>query len=271
MKIYYQGYEWAYSHQVWIEVAKHYNIDKSNIIWLFSFKDIFEKITKESWIWIIPIENSYAWSVYENFKNLIKYDTKIIWEFFLNIEHCLLSTSNDINSIKKAYSHYQALMQCENYLQKYKIEWIQFQDTAWSAKYIKEQNNPTLASISSEFAGKIYWLNILEKWINDQKNNKTRFFIVVPQNTKISNFSNKQKSSIVFKTKDIPAVLYKCLWAFATNNINLTKIESIPTQDKQFEYMFWLDFKLPENTKKIENTLNELNFFAKDIKILWKY
>jgi len=271
MEIYYQWYKWAYSHQVWLKVAKKYNINEENIIWLFSFKDMFDKVVKNNGIWIVPIENSYAGSVYENFKNLVNYNVKIIWEYYLEISHCLLSTSKDKKTIKKAYSHYQALMQCEKYLKKNNIEGIAFWDTAGSAKYVKEQNNNEIASISSELAAKIYWLNILEKWINDQKNNTTRFFIISRKDNNIENFSKDKKYSIVFKTKDIPAVLYKCLWAFATNNINLTKIESIPTKEKQFEYMFWLDFEDIKDKNKIDNALNELWFFAKDIKILWNY
>ena len=74
--------------------------------------------------------------------------------------------------------------------------------------------------------------------------------------------------SILFKVKDVSAVLYKCLGAFATQNINLTKIESLSTKEKQFEYMFWLDFELPKNNKQLEEALHELSYFAKDIKIL---
>ena len=268
MQIYYQWEPWAYSHKVWLEIAKKLKINPQNVTGLFSFKDVFEKITNKNWIWIIPIENSYAGSVHENFFHLSKYDVKIIWEYYLEISHCLVSTSKDIKTIKKAFSHYQALMQCENYL---KNKWIKpevFWDTAWSAKYIKEQNNPELAAISSELAAKIYWLNILEKWINDQKWNTTRFFIIVPRNLNLQPTSKNNKISIIFKVKDIPAVLYKCLWAFATRNINLTKIESIPTQENKFEYMFWIDL---EKTKDFNQAVEELKYFAKQVKILWEY
>ncbi len=268
MKIYYQWEPWAYSHKVWLETAKKLNLNEKNVVWLFSFKDVFDTISKENGIWIIPIENSYAWSVHENFFYLSKYNVKIIWEYFLEINHCLVSTSNNITTIKKALSHYQALMQCENYLKKHNIKPVVFWDTAWSAKYVKEQNNPELAAISSELAANIYWLNILDKKINDQEWNTTRFFIVVPKNLEIKNLSTNKKCSIIFKVKDMPAVLYKCLWAFATRNINLTKIESIPTQENKFEYMFWVDL---EKTKDFSKAIEELKYFAKEVKILWEY
>ena len=269
MNIYYQWHEGAYSHITALEVAKKYNI--KNINGLFSFKDMFDNVVKNDGIWIVPIENSYAGSVHENFYHLVSYDVKIIWEYFLDIKHCLVSTSNDIKTIKEAYSHYQALMQCENYLKKHNINAKVFWDTAWAAKYIKEKNDSSLWAISSELAGEIYWLNILEKWINDQDGNNTRFFIITKENINLEKFSQHNKISLVFKVKDMPAVLYKCLWAFATRDINLTKIESLPTKEKQFEYMFWIDFIKPEDNKKLEWALHELAYFAKDIKILWEY
>jgi len=270
MNIYYQGHEWAYSHITALKVKEKYN-NIENIVWVFSFKDMFDEVIKNNGIWIVPIENSYAGSVHENFYNLINYKVKIIWEYFLEIKHCLASVWENIEEIKYAYSHYQALMQCENFLKNHNIEAKVFWDTAWAAKYVKEQNNPAYASISSELAANIYWLNILKKWINDQKWNNTRFFIVTKNETKLENFSKNNKMSIVFKVKDMPAVLYKCLWAFATRNINLTKIESLSTKEKQFEYMFWIDLEKPKNNKTLEWALNELSYFAKEIKILWEY
>jgi len=270
MKIFYQWSEWAYSHIVWKDIAKYYNIKDINIIWVFSFKDMFNNIKKEN-IAIVPIENSYAGSVYENFNILSKWNFKIIWEYYLNISHCLLSTSNNIRSIKDVYSHYQALMQCEKYIKDKNFNAVIYWDTAWSAKYLAQKNDNTLWCIASSLAGKIYWLNILEKNINDQKWNTTRFLIVVDKNMKINNYSNNWKISILFKVKNISAALYKCLWAFATQNINLTKIESISTQQKQFEYMFWLDFEKPTLKWQLDSILDELAFFARDIKILGSY
>ncbi len=267
MKIFYQWIEWAYSHKVWTIIWQYYNI--KDIIWEFSFKDMFDSIVKKKWIWIVPIENSYAWSVHENFYHINSYDVKIIWEYYLPVKHCLLSTSNDKNTIKKAYSHYQALMQCESYLFKNNIEPIVFQDTALSAKYIKEKKDKSLSSIASSFAWKIYWLNVIEENINDKLDNTTRFLIVAPKDTLIKNYTNDNKVSMVFKVKNMPAVLYKCLWAFATRNINLTKIESLPAKEWKFKYMFWIDFN--HSNKNINYIIKELSFFAKDIRILWKY
>ena len=268
-KIFFQWEKWAYSHYVWLQVAKKFNIDEKNVIWVFSFKDLFESVVNNKWIWIVPIENSYAWSVHENFYHLSKFPIKIIWEYYLEIKHCLLGLTDDIKKIKKAYSHYQALMQCEKFLENHNIKPVVWWDTATSAKYIMNQKNPSYACIASKLRAKLYWLNILKENIADQSWNTTRFFVVIPEEF-YTNEANPQKTSIVFSVKDMPAVLYKCLGAFATRNINLTKIESLPTRKWKFEYMFWLDFENSWNDL-VNWALNELSFFAKDIKILWSY
>lgn len=270
MKIFYQWKAWAYSHKVWMLMSEFYNIDEKNVIWCFSFKNMFEQIIEQQGILIVPIENSYAWSVHENFYHINNYNTKIIWEYFLPVRHCLLSCWKSKDNIKKVYSHYQALMQCEKYLTKHNMEAISYQDTAWSAEFISNAKDETLWWIASEFAGEIYGLNILERNINDELDNTTRFFIVVPESVNLKPYSHNWKISIVFNTKHTPAALYKCLWAFATRDINLSKIESLPSKTWKFKYMFWIDFQKP-NDDILSSLINELWFFAMDIKILWKY
>lgn len=270
MKIFYQWKVWAYSHKVWIDIWKFYNIDKKNIIWAFSFKNMFENILEQDAIWIVPIENSYAWSVHENFYHMNSNRFKILGEYFLPVRHSLLSYWNSKKKIKKVYSHYQALMQCERYLSENNIQAIAYQDTAWSAQFVANSKDENIWWIASEFAWEVYNLNILERNINDELDNTTRFLIVTPEHVKLANYSKNWKISILFKTKDTPAALYKCLWAFATRDINLSKIESLPAKTWKFKYMFWIDFQEP-SSDCLESLLTELWFFAIDIKILWKY
>jgi len=267
MKIYYWWVEWAYSHIVGNFYWEKLGI--KDVEWVKNFKEVFEEIIKWNY-WIIPIENSYAGSVYENFFNLSKYDVKIYDEYYLDINHCLVSTSSNISSIKKVFSHYQALMQCENYLNKNNLTQESYLDTAWSAAYIKELQNSEFWAICSEFAGEIYWLNILEKNIEDQSGNTTRFFLV-GQNWLNLWLEKKWKISLIFKAKSVPAVLYKCLGAFATRNINLTKIESLPAKENPFEYMFWIDLDGRLDSVEVKWALEELKFFTTDIRILWDY
>lgn len=275
MQIYYQWYPWAYWNKASLQVAKHLNIQTPHIFWVETFKEVFDKI--QQWnIWVLPIENSYAWSIHENFYHMIAGKYIIIWEIFLDINHYLLWKTNDISKIKKAYSHPQALMQCQNYLKKYNIEPVVASDTAGAAKFISEQNDETLASISSDLCSELYHLEMIDKNIQDQTGNTTRFFVVVQKE-----IFEKQKAyfhlpktwkiSIQFKTKDTPSALYKCLWAFATRHINLTKIESLPARENRFEYIFWIDLEKSGEEKVIFDAFEELQFFCKDFKILWEY
>lgn len=134
-----------------------------------------------------------------------------------------------------------------------------------------EWNDKTIAAISSKQACAIYWLNILEEKIQDQDGNRTRFFVVTSIENKIDYPDKQKKVSIIFETKHEPAVLYKCLWCFATNRINLTKIESLPSLKNPFTYMFWIDFEGELDNEWVKYAMNELKYYTTEINILWKY
>lgn len=272
MKIYYQWELWAYSHIASKIVWKAIKLTDTNLIWLSNFSKIWENIDDES-IWVLPIENSYAWSIHENMYKFLRYDYKVIWEIVLDIKHCLLwKQSTDISQIKKVYSHPQALSQCYDFLKQNNIEPVSYFDTSTAAKMVSESEDSSIAAIASKEASVIYNLNILRENIQDQIWNTTRFFIVWTKNNKIEILIKKStKTTIIFKTRNIPASLYKCLWAFATNWINLSKIESLPSHKDPFTYMFWLDFEWTGEQKEVQNALNELQFFTKEYFIIWEY
>ena len=270
MKLIYQWVPWAYSNIVCLEVSKLIEWEITDIIWVDNFTALWESIDWEN-IWVIPIENSYAGNIHENLYNFLRYDFQIIWEVNLEVNHCLLSKESDISDIKEVYSHPQALSQCHNFLKKYNIKPLKFSDTAWAAEMIVKKDKTWIWAIASSLAGDIYWLNILEESIQDQNWNTTRFFIVAPKNAWIVFKNKKNKTSIVFEAKNIPASLYKCLWAFATNNVNLTKIESLPSLKDPFTYLFWIDFDWTTKDISVKKSLIELKFFTNNIKILGEY
>jgi len=271
MKIYYQWEPGAYMHQASIEVEKKLNIEIDEIIGLNSFEECWTKLSDNN-ILVLAIENSYAWSIYENLYKFQKLDAKIIWEYNMEIDHCICSTESELSKITKVYSHFKALPQCYNYFKKHNIkEQIIHPDTAGSAKMLSETKEKSAASICSTLAAEMYWLNILDRKIQDQKWNTTRFVIIVPNNSKIIYSKKVNKTSILFAAKDIPASLYKCLWAFATNNVNLTKIESLPNIKNPFSYLFWLDFEWNLEKKSVKKSLEELKFFTSDLKIIGEY
>ena len=270
MKLIYQWVPWAYSNLACFQAKELLNIEITDITWMPDFKTVWENINDKN-IAILPVENSYAWNIHENLYSFLRYDYKIIWEINLEVNHCILSKESNIKDIKKVYSHPQALDQCHNYLKKNNIKPISFWDTAWAAEMIIQKNEPWIWAIASDLAWEIYWLNILKKGIQDQNWNTTRFFIIVPKESNIQIKDRKNKASIIFETRNIPAALYKCLWAFATNNVNLTKIESMPSLKWPFTYLFWMNFEWHLNDKNVIKSLDELKFFTKQIKILWEY
>ena len=148
-----------------------------------------------------------------------------------------------------------------------------FYDTAWAAKYISENKVQGYGAISSSLAAQIYNLNILEESVQDQSGNTTRFIVVCLKNQR-DNYNYRIKSSkitLLFEWKNIPASLYKCLWAFASNNVNLTKIENLPSFWKPFASQFWIDFEGKLSDENVQKSLEELRLFTSEFRILWEY
>ncbi len=270
MKIYFQWEPWAYSHIASKIAADWLKLENTDILWVQNFWLVWENISEEA-VGVLPIENSYAWSIHENMYKFLRFPYKVIWEIQFPIRHCLLSKWTDIDKIKKVYSHPQALSQCYDFLKSKWIEAISYLDTAWSAKMVSETWDETIAAIASKEAWEIYWLNRLAEDIQDQDGNTTRFFIVASEKSNIEYTNKNNKTTIIFEARNIPASLYKCLWAFATNSINLTKIESMPDLKNPFSYIFWLDFEGSSNQTNIKEALKELNYFTKEYKIIWEY
>ena len=270
-KIYYQGTEWAYMHQASIEIEKHLNIEIDEMIGFDSFEKCWDKLGEDS-ILVLATENSYAGSIYENLYKFVKLNAQIIWEYDMEIDHCICSNEKELSKITKVYSHFKALPQCYDYFKKHWIkEQIIHPDTAGSAKMLSETKEKWAAAICATLAADMYGLNILDEKIQDQKWNKTRFVAITSKKSSIKYSKKKGKITIIFEARNNPASLYKCLGAFATNNINLTKIESLPNIKNPFSYLFWLDFDWKLGDKNVEIALEELDYFTSDIKIIWEY
>jgi len=270
MNLIYQWIPWAYSH-IACELAENLlNIKVKESIWYSDFSTVWEKINSHN-IWVIPVVNSYAGNIHENLYNFLRYDNKIIWEINLEINHCLLSNEKKIEDIEKIYSHPQALSQCHNFLKKHSIKPINGWDTAGSAKMVSESKESWVWALASDLAWKMYNLNKIDCWVQDQIWNTTRFFIIAPKNIELEYLEKKNKTTIIFEAKNIPASLYKCLWAFATNNVNLTKIESLPNLKWPFSYLFWLDFEGNLSDENVKKALEELDFFTLYVKVLGEY
>lgn len=267
IKVAFQGEKGAYSEEA---AFKFFN-NNIETIPVKTFAEVL-KLTEKGKVdfGILPIENSLEGTIGQNYDLLLKSKLKIFGETISKIHHCLIANKNtEFRSIKKVYSHPQALGQCREFLEKHKFEAIATYDTAGGAKMLKEGKlEKDSAVIASQRAANVYDLKILKKGIETNSKNFTRFLIISKKEPKKA---KKNKTSIAFSTKHIPGALFKALEPFAKRKINLTKIESRPIVGKPWEYNFYLDFEGHIKDKKIKEALKELKERSLFLKVLGSY
>ena len=268
MKIVYQGSPGAYSH-----LAAERIYPKSEFIPCNTFEDCFKKCYEnEEYKTIIPVENSIAGRVADIQFLINKYKLQIYAEHFQEIKHNLMILNdNEMKNVKSVRSHSQAISQCQKLINLNKFEPIIAADTAGSAKYISEKKLKNEAAIASELAAKIYNLKIVKKNIEDNKSNVTRFLIMGKKKLHPELENKNYITSCIFKVKNKPAALYKCLGGFATNNVNLSKLESFSDQNSFEQYLFICDMYGHIEDPKIQKSLEELGFHTVNLDILGVY
>ena len=232
--------------------------------------DVFETVLADKVDFgAVPVENSQAGSINDTYDLLLKYPLNIFGEINLRVSHCLMALPGEsLDKIETIYSHPQALAQCEEFLKTLKAEVVPTYDTAGSAKRIKESGLRKHAAVASQRAAQIYGLEILTERIETNVNNYTKFFIIAKQKAEPA---TKNKTSLVFGTKNTPGALYDSLGAFATRDINLIKLESRPSKDKPWEYIFYVDFEGHINDQPCQEAITELRKTTNFIKILGSY
>lgn len=269
MKIAIQWVKWAF-HEV---AARQYFSNESNIEIIE--KDDFEPLldSVESWesdYWVIAIENTIVGTIYHNL-NLIK-DKKviIIWEIYIRIEQNLAALPwVKIEDLKEVHSHYMAIDQTRKFFEKYPhIKLVESPDTALSFREIKETQRWDLWAIWWTLAAEVYWLDILAKWIETNKENYTRFFIV-QKNSKFANtFYNKASLHLLLPHQ--VGSLVQILSVMAAYWINLTKIESLPIVWEPFHYRFYVDV-IFSNIERYHQMLSAIRPLLKELDVLWEY
>ena len=269
IKIAIQGELGAYSH-----IAAENLYKGAEIKTCTTFEETFKQAYKDSnYKIVIPIENSLAGRVADIHYLLPKYKLQIHGEHFQTVEHNLLSKQNAvIDDIKFIRSHAQAIGQCQNLINKRKFKPIISADTAGSAKDLAEGDDKSIAAIASELSAKIYNLKILEKNIEDEKGNVTRF-LVMGKNIEQPEFVSKKNfiTSCIFRVKSEPSALYKCLGGFATNQVNLTKLESFSVKNTFDQANFYLDLEGHIEQPGVKKALEELGFHTETLDILGVY
>jgi len=268
-KIAFQGEKGAYSHIACEEIYRGAEI-KNCATFEETFKIAFEDENTKA---IIPLENSLAGRVADIHYLLPKYKLQIYGEHFQKVEHCLLCKEEaTFEDIKYVRSHAQAIGQCQNIIKKNKFKPIISADTAGSAKDLANSKDKSIAAIASELSAKIYGLKILEKNIEDETGNVTRF-LVMGKNVKQPEYENNKKyiTTCIFRLKSEPSALYKSLGGFATNQINLTKLESFSVKNTFDQTNFYLDLEGHIEDKAVQKSLEELGFHTESLDILGVY
>jgi len=216
---------------------------------------------------IIPIENSLTGRIGESTELIINSKLKICKEGLLPIVHCLISKNNtSIIKIKKIYAHPEALSQCKNFLKSIKCEAISWYDGAAAADIVKNEKNTAL--IASKKVADIHSLRIIKRNIQDLKNDITRFFVISKKSQKLT---GSDKTSIVFSLKHKPGSLHLALTSFSNENINLTRLESMPLKNKPWEYLFLVDFEGHIENNHVKIALKDLKRHTITMKILGSY
>ncbi len=243
----YYGIPGSYSY----DAALQYFTPADQYVPCIRFADVFDAVKKESCeVGVIPIENSLAGSVYENYDLLSCSELHIVGETYLKIEHCLLGVKKQgfvINAIKKVFAHPQALAQCSQLFEKYPfIEQVAYSDNASAAQFVAQEKNPAYAAIASSGAAKVYSLEIMMNGIANAPINYTRFLVVGRELPSES----VNKCSVVFNLPHKAGSLSTALKVLSDAGMNLTKIESRPMYEKPFEYVFYVDIEFSEHFQR---------------------
>ena len=224
---------------------------------------------------VIPIENTLAGSVHENYDHLLHFDVRIVGETNVRIVHNLIAPPGvRFKDIRRVYSHPVALNQCLRFFSRNpKMERTPFYDTAGSVKMVMEEKGRDAAAIGSAVAATMYGGHILRRSIEDDRRNFTRFFLL--NTAKRARQSHPKaghwKTSLVFTTRNIPGALFRALSAFALRDLNLAKIESRPLHGKPWEYLFYVDLLDREDEPRVQNALRHLAELADFWRVLGSY
>jgi len=244
MKIAFQGERGAYGERAALSYFGERAHD--DLVAYAAWEDVFDSVASgDSEFGVVPIENSLAGSVRQNYDLLCDKNVSICGEIYLPIHHMLLTRSPvDIKEIKRVYSHPQALAQCSGFLKKHpRIEQVASSNTAAAAKFVAEKGQDSDAASASEVAAEEYSLKIIKKNIENFAHNTTRFLILGPRSSEPVTTQSCMRTSIVFSLENRPGALVNALSLFSGESLDLFKIESRPAPTRGFDYLFYLDFK----------------------------
>ncbi len=267
-RIAFQGEPGAYSEEA---IQAHFSDRETVTAPCVSFEAVFDSVEDgSSDLGFVPIENSLAGSIHQNYDLLLKNSLWVIGEHQLRIKHCLIAEPGvQINEIKRIISHPQALAQCDGYLHQMPDVLVEpSYDTAGSVKLIHEKKDLISAAIASRRAAEIYKMSILAENIEDNPENFTRF-LILSKHPLIA--AHKAKTSIVFSVINKPGSLFKAMSVFALRDIDLAKIESRPLIGTPWDYLFYIDFYGSTQDQSVVRALSHLQEYATMMRVLGSY
>ena len=236
-----------------------------------SFADVFRAVARgEVEAGLVPVENSQAGSINEVYDLLRQYDLFVTGEIGHPVNHCLLCLpGQQLSDIKRVISHPQALAQSDAYLRELNVEVVATYDTAGSAKMVREENLVGVAAIAGAGAAELYELEILARSIQTIKDNYTRFIVLGREPA--PRRAGEAKTMLVMATAHQPGSLHKCLGVLAANQINLLKLESRPSRQRIWEYVFYLDFEGHRDDPSVSTALADLASYTTFCKVLGSF
>ena len=265
----FQGMPGAYSH-----LACQAQFPRMKVLPCAQFEDAFVAVQKgRARLAMIPVDNSLAGRVADIHRLLPLSGLHIVGEHFERVEHHLLAVPRaSLKTVKTVYSHVHALGQCRKFLKKKRLAPVIAADTAGAAQDIAELNDPSVAAIASKLAGRIYGLKSLASNIEDADHNTTRFLIMAraPAHRRPRK-EVKYVTTLVFRVRNVPAALYKALGGFATNGVNMTKLESYMVGGHFSATQFYADVDGHPKDQGLSLALEELRFHSKEVKLLGTY
>lgn len=238
-----------------------------------TFEDVLAAVKSgEARLAMMPIENSVAGRVADAHHLLPESRLYIIGEHFERVRHQLLALPDaTLSGLKTVHSHTMALGQCRKIIRELGLKPMPEADTAGSARMVKESNDVTMAAIASGLAADVYGLQILRRDIEDAEHNTTRFLILASEPDDAEPGDYPIMTTFIFRVRNVPAALYKSLGGFATNGVNMTKLESYQLEGTFEATMFYADIEGHPSERPVRLALEELSFFSNEVRILGSY
>lgn len=265
LKIGYLGPQGTFSNQA---VLKLFDQKKNDLVGAKNIYELFEELDKgKTDLIVAPAENTIEGTVRETLDLLFDYNLRIIGRIDLEISQCLLSKAKNLKEIKKVISHPQALNQSRNFLSEYLPD-VLIESSPSTIASVEELKNPEVAIIGPELAAKIYKLNILKKDIQNSEDNVTRFYVISKKD--ILNLNHRTKSLLFLSVFNRVGILRDILSIFADLSINLNKIESRPSREKNWDYYFFIEIELTDDDARFNQALNILKQYCPTILVLGK-